>query len=128
MTNVVRFKLPEKFLASRPMGATGTYGADFENRGSRGYPADDVQRSVLPDYLPDQGGKPEIQMDRRRKRPPALLAASAGRMDRGAPRGVQEIPPRHSVVSGDRQHLDGDRESAGGSGRLGRDAGGHRSN
>ena len=43
------------------MGATGTYGADFENRGSRGYPADDVQRSVLPDYLPDQGGNPEYK-------------------------------------------------------------------
>ena len=28
------------------MGATGTYGADFEDRGSRGYPADDVQHRI----------------------------------------------------------------------------------
>src|SRR5215472_9686670 len=90
--------LGKKALAARPMGATGTHGADFEDRGSRGYPADDVQRSVLPDYLPDQGGDPEIQMDRRRKRPRTLLAASAGRMDRGTPREVREIPPRYSAI------------------------------
>jgi hypothetical protein len=32
------------------------------------------------------------------KRPPALLARSAGRMDRGTPRGVREIPPRYSAI------------------------------
>lgn len=49
MTNVVRFKLAEKFLASCLMGATGTYAADFEDRGSHGDAADDVL-STLPDH------------------------------------------------------------------------------
>ena len=58
------------------MGATGTYGADFEDRGSRGDPADDVQRFVLPDYLRFGKDFPTRGPRSRQRRPHPPLAST----------------------------------------------------
>jgi len=51
------------------------------------------------DHLPYQRRDPEVQVDRRWKRPQAFLGACSARMGGCLPRDVRKIPDRHSVFS-----------------------------